>query len=215
MIKGIIFDLDGTLIDTIEDIGNSVNSVLEDYGYPTYTMLEYKQMVGYGFMQLIKNAMPSGLKDDQYEEALAKFTYYYDKFYMDTTHPYAGIEDLLSELKAKDIKIAVNSNKRDDYTKSLINHCFATYDFVDVVGSRANIPNKPDPTTALEIASKMGFAKDEIMYVGDSETDIKTGLNAGLKTIGVAWGFRSKKQLEEAGAKIIIDQPLELLNHLK
>ncbi len=214
-IKGIIFDLDGTLIDTIEDIGNSVNAVLEDYGYPTYTKDEYKLMVGHGFMNLIKRAMPEGLKEDQYEEGLLKFTYYYDKLYMDTTHPYEGIYDLLKELNRRGIKIAVNSNKQDDYTKKLIEHCFKGVDFVDVIGSRNNIPNKPDPTSALEIIDKMQLAKDEVIYIGDSETDIKTGKNANLKTIGVSWGFRSVEVLESVHADVIVNKPQDILAYLE
>lgn len=214
MIEGIIFDLDGTLIDTIGDIGNSANSVLEDYGYPIHSIEEYKLMVGHGFMNLVKKAMPSGLDDDVYEEALSKFRYYYDQLYMDTTHPYDGIENLLVELQNKGIKLAVNSNKQDDYTKSLIEHCFENIDFVAVIGSREGVPNKPDPTTALEIVDIMGLTKDKVLYVGDSETDIMTGKNADLKTIGVSWGFRSIEVLKEVNADAIINKAEELIRYL-
>lgn len=214
MIKGIIFDLDGTLINTIADIGGSVNSVLEDYGYPTHTMEEYKKMVGHGFMKLIQSAMPSGLSEEEYEEALVKFTYYYDQLYMDSTHPYDGIIEMLKELQARGIKLGVNSNKRNDYANSLVNTLFKDIEFTKVIGSRKDIPNKPDPTSALEIIEVMNLSKDEVMYIGDGETDIKTGIAAGIKTIGVSWGFKGVEVLKNAGAKTIIDEPCEVLNHL-
>ncbi len=211
MIKGIIFDLDGTLIDTISDIGKSVNAVLEDYGYKTYPLSAYRDMVGHGFAVLIKKAMPKGLKPEQYEEALAKFTYYYDQYYMDSTRPYPDIQDLLNKLKERGLKLAVNSNKRNDYTEKLIKHFFPDIPFTAVFGARENIPNKPDPYTALEIIAMMGLNKEEVLYIGDSETDINTGHNAGLKTVGVAWGFSDYDKLRALNPDFLVNQAADIL----
>ena len=215
MIKGIIFDLDGTLIDTLEDIGNSVNAVLEDYAFPTYEIVDYRKMVGRGFRSLIEKAMPDGLKSEQYDEALEKFTYYYDKYYMDTTKAYEGIKELLNNLQNQGIKVAINSNKRNDYAQKLAAYIFEGVDFTAVLGSRENVANKPDPTTALEIIDLMGFEKNEVLYVGDSETDIKTAKNAGLKVIAVSWGFSDLEKIEVLNPDFIVNKPAEILEIIK
>lgn len=211
MIKGLIFDLDGTLLNTISDLANSVNAVLEDYGFETFSDEEYKLKVGDGFKVLIEKALPLD-KHDLVDEALEKFLYYYDKNYSSLTKAYDGIDDLLHKLQNKGIKLAVNSNKRDDYTKSLINSNFKDINFVDIIGQTNGINKKPDPTAANIIIEKMGLDKSEVLYIGDSATDIKTASNAHLSSVGVDWGFRGYKELKSAGATYIVYKPLDILD---
>ena len=212
MIKGIIFDLDGTLLDTINDLGDSVNEALQDLNHPTHEIEAYKLKVGHGFRSLMVNSLPEGADDSEVDKCLASFLKHYDRLYMHKTAPYKGIEELLLNLEKRGIKLAVNSNKREDYTRNLIAHAFKDIEFVDVVGQRENQAKKPDPWGANYIIGKMGLTKDEVVYIGDSNTDIKTAINAGLSSIGVDWGFRGHKELEEAGADYIAYQAKDILD---
>lgn len=213
MIKGIIFDLDGTLLNTIKDIGDSVNKVMEDNGLNTYTYDEYKLMVGNGFRKLLERALG---KDhmDLIEEAMHGFLYYYDKYYMESSVPYEGIKELLIELERRQIKLAINTNKRNDYANNLINHVLGDISFIEVLGEKPEFPKKPAPDAALYLIDKMGLKKEEVLYIGDSSTDIKTALNAGLSSIGVSWGFRGETELKKEGATYIAYQPSDILKYL-
>ena len=211
MIKGVIFDLDGTLIDTIDDIGNSTNLMLEELGFKTYGRKDYKLMVGNGFRNLVISALPDGSSEELVDKAYDRFVYYYDLHYKDTSCPYDGIISLLKELNAKGVMIAVNSNKRDDYTKALIKQLFGDVNFIEVVGQREGVPSKPSPDGAKIILDAMNLNNEEVVFVGDTKVDIATGKNAGLKTIGVLWGFRDRQELETAGADDIVATPKEIL----
>lgn len=214
MIKGIIFDLDGTLLDTLEDLGNSVNSILEDYGYPTFKTEDYKLKVGNGVKKLIERSFPITLKEDMMDEALEKFSYYYDKYCLEHSKPYPNIVKVLEILKDRGIKVAVNSNKIDAYTKDMIAKSFVGYPFVSVIGQRIAVATKPDPTSALEIRDIMAVEADEMLYVGDTEVDLQTAKNAGMKSVAVTWGFRPKDALLKAEPDYVIDDALELLDLL-
>ena len=215
MIKGIIFDLDGTLLDTIEDMTNSVNAVLEDYELKDLSVAEVQQKVGSGFKILMEKALPSHAGEEVVLEATEKFAYYYDKFYMDHSPAYPGMVDLLKELNKQGYKIAVNTNKKESYAKTLIASRFKGVDFIDIVGQREGHPIKPDPYAANLIIEEMGFDKSEVLYVGDSMTDIQTGINAHLSTIGVTWGYRTVEQLKEIGATYIANQASDILDIIK
>ena len=215
MIKGIIFDLDGTLINTIVDIANSVNAVLEDYGYNTYTIEEVQKKVGHGFKQLLKDALPANASNELQVEAVEKFMYYYDKFYADNTHPYDGIVDMLRGLQERGIKIAINTNKHEEYARILVNELFKDINFVDIRGQLNTRPIKPDPYNANIIIEEMGLDKSEVIFTGDSATDIKTGNNLGVSTIGVTWGYREVDELKENGATYIVNHPSEILDIVK
>ena len=211
MIKGIIFDLDGTLLNTISDIAKSMNAVLEDYGYREFTEDEYMLKVGNGFRKLIERSLPKDSDEDLIIEALEKFFYYYNMYYMDASKPYDGIIPLLKELNKQDIKLAINTNKREDYAANLINTRFNEVELIGFKGQVEDRPIKPDPTGANELIELMNLDKSEVIYVGDSHTDVLTGTNAGLDVVGVSWGFRGYDELKDANATYIINEPDELL----
>ncbi len=210
MIKGLIFDLDGTLLNTIKDIGDSVNAMLEDYGFKTHSIDEYRLMVGNGFNDLIYKALPSSASENKQLEGLEKFLYYYNLNYMNSSLPYDGIVELLKELEKRGIKLGVNSNKREDYTVSLLEAYLKDIHFIKVVGQKDQ-PKKPDPLGARQIIEAMGAKEEEVLYVGDSKTDMLTAKNANLRSIGVLWGFRDEKELLLNGADYIAKEPLDIL----
>lgn len=216
--KGIIFDLDGTLLDTIKDLTDSVNDVMDIYNFPKHDVKACKMMVGNGFRKLITRALPENRQKDEkfIDEVQEKFAQAYHKRYLNKTIPYEGILTMMKQLEQKGIQIAVNSNKRGDYTNALVNKFFAEYPMVAVYGERESegIPKKPDPAAALEIADKMNLSVNEILYIGDSKTDMETGQNAGMDTIGVAWGFRGAKELKEHHATYIVETPEEILTYV-
>lgn len=209
--KGIIFDLDGTLLDTIEDISDSVNEVLKIYNYPTHDYKDYKLKVGNGFKNLIENSFPEGIDEKVILKGLELFIEIYDRNYMNKTHPYEGIPEVLDGLTKMGIKLGINSNKRNDYTNQLVEKFFPDIPFVKVYGERKEIPKKPNPTTALEIAYLMELKPQEVLYIGDSKTDILTAGNAGMDSVGVLWGFRSYEELKEYNASYIVKFPHNIL----
>jgi phosphoglycolate phosphatase len=212
--KGIIFDLDGTLLDTIEDIGESMNEVLETLGYPKYKIQEYKLKVGGGFRGLAINCLPKNADEETISKTIKLFSKIYDKNYLDKTKPYDGINELLDELMNRDILLAINSNKIDEYTNMLVNKFFSKIAFKKVSGEREGVPKKPDPYTTLEIISEMGISKDKVLFIGDTKTDIETANNAGIDSVGVLWGFRDREELNKYGATYIVEKPEEILRLL-
>ena len=220
-IKGVIFDLDGTLLDTNEDLASSVNAALKSFGYPEYDTKSVIKMVGNGFENLIDRAMPAeGFNSEEERankraEVLAFFKAHYKEHFMDETAPYPGIESLLKNLVQRGVGLAVNSNKHDDYTKALIKANFPDIPFVCVAGEQKGVPRKPDPTAALSMADMMSAKPEEVIYAGDSAFDIKTAINAGMIPLGVLWGFRDKEELINAGAKYIAECPDDIESVLK
>ncbi|WFA10169.1 HAD family hydrolase [Tissierella sp. Yu-01] len=210
--KGIIFDLDGTLLNTIEDISDSVNMALMEFEFPTHTYEEYKLKLGNGFRVLIEKSVPQGSDKDTIDKVLNLFTKIYKDNYHKKTKPYSGIIELLKMLDKKGYKLAINSNKRDDYTNSLSSKIFSQIPFVAVFGERREIPKKPNPTSTLEIIELMGLNNREVLFVGDSDTDILTANNAKVDSIGVTWGFRTYEELKNNGAAYIVSNPIEILN---
>lgn len=211
--KGIIFDLDGTLVNTLEDLADSVNDALTAMGYPTWPVDDYRMKVGRGFRNLMENSVPADKREDSavIDEMLSHFVAAYDRRYQNKSCPYEGIRELLHELEAHGIQVAVNSNKRTDYTEKLVKKLFPEVPFVAVFGERQGIPKKPDPAGALEIAGLMKLDPKEMLYIGDSGTDMKTGANAGMDTVGVAWGFRGRGELEATGAVYVAETAGEIL----
>lgn len=175
-------------------------------------------MVGNGFRKLIQRALPEEKQKDEMflDEAVDQFSKAYQKRYLNKTIPYEGILKLLGTLEEKGIKIAVNSNKRGDYTNALVNKYFSQFSWIAVYGERERegIPKKPDPSAALEIANHMNLPAEEVLYIGDSKTDMETGQNAKMDTIGVAWGFRGAEELRENNATYIVEKPEAILEYV-
>ncbi|HHV97247.1 MAG TPA: HAD family hydrolase [Clostridiaceae bacterium] len=213
--KAVIFDLDGTLLDTIEDLADSMNAVLAEAGYPLHGIQSYKYFVGKGMKNLVYNALPP---EHRNEETIKVFTQKmkeeYAKRWNVKTRPYDGIPELLDILEVKRIDKAVLSNKPDNFTKIIIKELLPKWKFAVVFGERDSIPRKPDPTGALEIAHILNLKPHEILYLGDTGTDMKTAVSAGMYAVGALWGFREKDELIANGAKVVIEHPLELLNLL-
>lgn len=214
MIKGIILDVDGTLLETLSDIKASLNMVLNEYGYPGRDYDQVRLAIGKGSKKLVEDSLPNGINEKQIEEIADKYLKVYGQHYNVETSPYQGISKLLNELENKGLLLAVNTNKPDAYAKDLIAKHFPGNNFVAIFGSRPNVPNKPDPTSCNKIVNIMGLNKDEVLYIGDSESDVKTAKNANLKCVGCLWGFRDLKTLQEAGADYIVKEPKEVLNLL-
>lgn len=210
--KGAIFDLDGTLLNTIEDLTDTMNKVLEEFSFPTFTYAEYKLKVGGGIKNLVINSFPKNSNEETIEEGLKLFNLYYHKNYSNKTKPYNGIVEVLYELKDRGIKLGVNSNKRDDYTKLLVDKYFSDISFLKVYGERENVLRKPDPLAALEIARIMDLKAEEVLYIGDSEVDILTARNASMDSVGVLWGFRDREEFNKYGATFIVAEPKEILD---
>ena len=213
-IQGFIFDLDGTLLDTAEDLRDSVNVAMELNSLPTFSVDDIKRMVGNGIKNLITQSLPNDSDDQRIERVLQQFKTDYASRYMTKSHPYKGILATLNQLQAKHIKLSVVSNKMDDYTQTMIKHYFPQVNFIYVTGELEGVDRKPDPTLTLQAINAMDLAKEHILYVGDTRVDMQTAHNAGLKSVGVTWGFRSQKELEDHHADFIIRTPKELLSLL-
>lgn len=214
MIKGLIFDLDGTTLDTLEDIKKSLNIILEKNNIMPVDREKVRLSLGRGSRNLIKDQLPKNTNDNYIDDLTNQYLEIYSKNYNVLTKPYNGIYDLLIELQNKGYILAVNSNKPNEFCKNLMEYHFPKIKFISIIGARPGISYKPDPYSANEIVEKMGFKKEEVLYVGDSENDVLTAKNANLKAVGCLWGFRDLKTLEKAGADIIISEPKELLNYL-
>lgn len=213
-IQGFIFDLDGTLLDTAEDLCDSVNVAMELNSLPTFSVDDIKRMVGNGIKNLIMQSLPNDSDDQRIEHVLKQFKTDYASRYMTKSHPYKGILATLNQLQAKHIKLSVVSNKMNDYTQTMIKHYFPQVNFIYVTGELEGVDRKPDPTLTLMAINAMDLAKEHILYVGDTRVDMQTAHNAGLKSVGVTWGFRSQKELEDHHADFIIRTPKELLSLL-
>ena len=209
MIKLAVFDLDGTLLDTLEDLGNACNYALKMCGYGERRMEEYNSLVGRGIYNLFNGALPEGARtEEEIMKMKGYFIPYYDKHKCDRTHPYDGICTMLDKLAASGIRLAVASNKYQDGTEKLVRRFFGKYDFVKILGQRDGMPIKPDPMIVAEAMTAASITdRTEIVYSSDSNVDMQTGINAGVKTIGVTWGFRTREELLAYGPWAIADTP--------
>ena len=205
-----IFDLDGTLLDTLTDLTNSANFAVQSVGCPTHTKQEVCSFVGNGIKKLIKRALPADATDEMFETAFSNFKSHYKEHCLDNTCPYDGIMDMLKALKASGKKVGVVSNKADFATRELCNDIFG--DLVDFcAGERQGVERKPAPDTVLKAMDFLGAKPEDCVYIGDSDVDVKTAANAGIDCISVLWGFRSEKFLTENGAKTFAQTPNEIL----
>ena len=211
--KAVIFDLDGTLINSIEDLADSCNEMLMAYDLPVHTVEEYKYFVGNGVPKLVERALTAEAAEDKafYDKALAKFREIYNGRVLNKTRAYSGIRETLAKLMEKEIPMAVCTNKPMEAAKAIINILFEPGTFEIVIGDRPGYPRKPDPTTVLDITRKLGVTPEQVVYLGDSGVDMQTAVNAGFFPVGVLWGFRKKEELLADGAKLLIEKPTDLL----
>ena len=213
MIKTILFDLDGTLLNTIDDLADAGNWVCAQHGWPTFTVEQFKHMVGNGIPKLIERFSPESARTpDQLAATLAEFTARYDAHKADKTAPYPGIPELLDALKAEGIQTAVFSNKADPLCGKIIEHYFGAGSFSIVRGNRPGVPTKPDPTGVYSLMKDLGADTSSTLFVGDSDVDILTGHNAGLPAMGALWGFRGRAELTAAGADALAAVPADILD---
>ena len=211
--KTILFDLDGTLIDTLDDLHKSVNAIMQQEGYGLRTKEEIKSFVGDGAKMLIKRALPEAADESEIPRCLESFRRHYMKNMMNSTKPYEGIMELLTELKRLGMKIGVVSNKPDEATKELCRMFFA--DRVDIaVGDNRERMKKPAPDNVFEAMKQLDASRDQTIYIGDSDTDMITARNAGLISVGVTWGFRTREVLVAEKADFIVDKPEQILDVL-
>jgi phosphoglycolate phosphatase len=211
--RAVLFDLDGTLLDTLEDLGRSTNTVLAREGFPLHTLPAYKQFVGEGITMLVRRAVP---KEKSGDEALvgrlvAALRKEYTAHCMDATHAYGGTSELLAKLGERGIAIAVLSNKPEDMVQKLLKHYFFTVSFDAVAGAGEAFPRKPDPAGALDIARRLRIVPEDFVFLGDSKTDMETATAAGMYPVGALWGFRDADELLAYGAKALIKHPSELI----
>lgn len=212
-ISAVIFDLDGTLLDTLADLAGCMNSVLAAAGHPTHPQTEYRYFVGEGMETLVRRTLPASHRNDAEVAArLADMRDEYGQRWSETSRPYAGIADMLGALTEQRLPLTILSNKPDDFTRLTVETLLSDWRFAEVRGMRDDTPAKPDPAGAIAIAEALGVPAQRVLYVGDTATDMKTGTAAQMVTVGVTWGFRERDELEAHGAHSVIDEPMQLLD---
>ena len=205
-----IFDMDGTLADTIADLSDAVNHGLREMGYPEHTYKEYKHFVGNGAQKLCYRALPDEHKDDA-GKLHELFSEYYGRHFLDKTVVYDGITDCLTALEAAGVQLAIATNKPQDFARSIASALLPDIHFVKILGGCAERPKKPDPAIIAEILGSLP-AEGNVYMIGDSNVDVRTGKNAGITSIGCSWGFRGRQELEEEGADFIAEKPSDITN---
>lgn len=214
--KAVIFDLDGTLLDTIEDIADSLNAVFQQKGYSIFSIEDYKYFAGRGIDELIHSAFQKGNIDtSEFDSVKRGYIEEYGKRQNAKTQIFPGIMELLQNLTTLGVSINILSNKPHFQTEGVVQHYFNDFPFAFVYGKKTNFEIKPNPESALEIVSKLQLTPKDVLYIGDTNTDIQTAKNAEFKSVGVLWGFRKKTELIEAGADYIVSQPYQILNIIK
>ena len=214
MITTVIFDMDGTVLNTLDDLAASVNYVLTRFGLPVHNAEDYRQYFGSGIRYALQCAVPDGTGEETIDQMLPVFREHYNAHCLDKTRPYEGIPELMKSLREHGYRLAIVSNKIDSAVKELNARFFS--DFVDVaIGEREGTRRKPAPDTVIQALAELKSVKDEAVYVGDSEVDIQTASNAGLPCITVLWGFRDKEYLKEQGATVFANTPEDVFDLLK
>jgi len=213
--SAVLFDLDGTLLDTLADIAHSANRVLADLGFPTHDIDAYRQFVGEGLIVFFQKALPAKVSaDDVMPSCVEGFREAYGREWNVRTQPYEGVRELLNSLATRQIQMAVLSNKPDVFTKRCVREYFPDFEFRVVIGQREGVPRKPDPAGAIEIVDEMQVPVEQFLYLGDSAIDMETATAAGMYAVGALWGFRTLEELQQSGAKRLISRPVDLLELL-
>ena len=211
--KAVIFDLDGTLLNTLEDLTDAVNHVMRQFNYPEHTIEEIRSFVGNGIKLLIERSLPYGKDNPEFDKVFSEFKSYYTSHCQIKTRPYDGIMELISSLKEQGYKLAIVSNKNQSAVTELNNIYFSDY-ISTAIGEKEGVRKKPAPDTVIKALSELGISSDDAVYVGDSDVDRETAKNSDMDCISVTWGFRERKLLESLKPYAIIDKPAELLNYV-
>ena len=215
MKKLAIFDLDGTLLDTLGDLAAACNYVMQRNGYPIHDFDRYRYMVGNGINKLIERALPAEFRSPERAAALRpEFIARYREHLSDHTRPYPGIVALLDRLEAGNVLLAVASNKYHEGTRTLVQRFFPRHRFVQVLGQREGVPVKPDPAIVFEILESAQIPREEALYIGDSDVDMLTASRAGVDSVGASWGFRPCEELQKAGATHMARTPMDIVKFL-
>lgn len=215
MKKLVVFDLDGTLVDSIADLGNAVNFALKEYNLPLHPMSDYYGFVGNGMEDLVRRSMgEKGSDDELYLKVRKVFDDYYNVHSGDNTVAYDGVAELLKTLDQKGIKTAVLTNKAQQYVGSILENCFPNHRFAVYYGQRQGVERKPHPQAFNRLLEELGVKKEYCLYIGDSEVDVITAVNANVDLVAVTWGYRSVEVLKKAGAHVLADTPKEILNYV-
>ncbi len=209
--KATLFDLDGTLLNTLDDLADTANAALRQLQYQEHPVDSYRYFVGDGLRTLIERILPESCMEKQISECEQVFKELYAIHWADKSRPYPGVMAMLGDLRGMGLMLAILSNKPDEFTRMCVNRFFPADTFSSVAGQRAGIAKKPDPAGALIIAEKLGIRCDDVLYIGDTATDMQTGKRAGMRTAGVLWGFREIAELEKNGADFIISHPREIV----
>lgn len=210
--KAVIFDLDGTLLNTLADIGNAANDVLAERGHAIHDLEAYRHFIGDGVATLFQRILPEGVPTPELiTECVSEFGVTYGRRWNENSQLYPGIADLLDELVRRNVPISILSNKPHDFVGVCVSKFVSAWPFDPVLGQREGIPRKPDPAGVIEVAESLGVTPEVCVYVGDSSVDMLTARNSGTLAVGVAWGFRPVEELVEYGASRILDTPMELL----
>lgn len=212
--SAVIFDLDGTLLNTLEDLMDAVNYALTQYDYPARTLEEIRRFVGNGARRLIEHALPKGTANPKFEDVLSAFRSYYTAHCENKTHAYDGVLELMHTLKADGCKLAIVSNKPDNAVKELNRTYFSNYVQV-AIGEKEGVLRKPAPDMVEHALSELNTSKKETVYIGDSDVDIQTAANSGLDCISVSWGFRDAEFLRQCGASVIADTPQQVYERIR
>lgn len=212
--KAILFDLDGTLVDTLEDLSEIMNTVLRRRGLPTHPKEAYKQMVGWGLRSLAEKSLPEGRRDEEtVSECEEELVSLYFKTPVVKTKPYPGIPELLNKLTGKKIPMGILTNKTHHLAEEVVNRLLSSWEFVLIRGSIPGKPKKPDPSVAIEFCEKVGIPPEKTFFLGDSNIDMKTAVAAGMFPAGALWGFRTAEELKESGAKVLLSSPEEVISY--
>lgn len=217
MVRAVLFDLDGTLLDTLEDLADAVNAALAALGFPAHPVAAYRYFVGDGVETLMRRALPAAAAVDgaQLARAIDLQRAEYRDRWRAKTRPYPGVPELLGELDRRGIRMAVLSNKPDAFVGEMVRHFFPGGRFDVACGARPGVPVKPDPGSALGIAAEMGIPASDYLYLGDTNTDMRTAVGAGMTPVGALWGFRTERELRESGARVLIARPEDLVGLLR
>jgi phosphoglycolate phosphatase len=213
--RAILLDLDGTLLDTLEDISNAANRVLIIQGFPTHSLDIYRELIGEGAARLITRILPKEKQDaNTVQTCLEAYLDDYGQNWNIKTKPYVGIPEMLDAFVARGLKLAVLSNKPEEFTQKCVRELLSNWTFDAVIGTSDRIPSKPSPVGALEIAGHLNIASEEFLYLGDTGIDMRTAIAARMFAVGVLWGFRDREELQREGARVLIEKPLEILRLL-